>query len=82
MMKWKSAGGLLGLMFLNYGLNAFSFRMLAQGNYLGVGVSDALVAWYGFTMVQNVAKANTVLEKIGYTCGGILGSLFGLWLTT
>lgn len=68
-------------MFVNYALNAVSFRLLARGNYLGVGASDALIAWWGFSMTKRVAQAETRLEQLGYTIGGICGSVFGLWLT-
>lgn len=80
-MKWRSAGKLLVLMAVNYGLNAVSIRLLAKGSYWGVGATDALIAWYGFTAVQHIAKAETRLEQIGYTIGGIVGSLIGLRLT-
>jgi hypothetical protein len=79
---WKRSAWLLVLMFLNYGLNAVSIRLLAKANYLGVAATDAAIAWYGFTMMKNVQQANTRLEKVGYTIGGVLGSLLGLWVTT
>jgi hypothetical protein len=81
-LKWKSAGRLCLLMFINYGLNAVSFRLLAMGSYFGVGTTDALIAWYGFTMVKKIGEADTRFEKIGYTVGGIGGSLLGLYLTS
>lgn len=77
----RNASVLAALMFVNYLLNAVSFRLLARGSYLGVGVSDALIAWWGFSMTKRIVKAETRLEQIGYTVGGILGSLLGLWLT-
>lgn len=72
---------LAGLMFVSYGLIAVSFRMLALGSYWGLGISDGLVAWWGFTTVKRIQKAETVWEQVGYTIGGIAGSLVGLWVT-
>lgn len=80
-MKYRSAAILAGLMCLNYGLNAISFRMLARGSYLGVAGTDALIAWWGFSMVKRIGDAQTRVEKVGYTVGGIVGSLIGLWVT-
>jgi hypothetical protein len=68
------------LMFVNYGLNSLSFRMLAKASYIGVGTTDALIAWWGFTMVRRIGEASTKRAQIGYTIGGIAGSLLGLWM--
>lgn len=69
------------LMFVNYCLNAASFRLLARGSYLGVGITDGLIAWWGFTMTKLVVQADTRLQQVGYVIGGVSGSLVGLWLT-
>ena len=69
------------LMFLNYCLNTISFRMTATGSYLGVGVTDAIIAWYGFTVIKKIGEAGSLREQIGYTLGGCMGSMAGLWLT-
>jgi hypothetical protein len=78
----KNAWKLAVLMFVNYALNAISFRMIQRVSYVGVALSDALIAWWGFTMIQHINKAETKKEQIGYTIGGILGSVLGLYLTT
>ncbi len=75
------AGLLFALMFLNYGLNAISIRLLTKGNYLGVGVTDAFIAGFGFWMINEVAHTPTVAAFAGYVLGGVSGSLTGLWLT-
>jgi hypothetical protein len=77
----KVAALLFVLMFLNYGLNAISFRMIARGSYVGTAVADAFIAAFGFSMIQEVAHAQTVMAFGGYVAGGVCGSLAGLWLT-
>jgi len=69
------------LMFLNYGLAAINFRMVARGSYLGTAWSDASIALLGFTLIQHVAKADTIESQAGYVIGGVCGSMLGLWLT-
>jgi hypothetical protein len=78
---WSHNGFRLGLlMFCNYLMIAISFRMLAKASYVGVGITDALIAWWGFTMTQRIGQAQSMREQVGYTVGGICGSLAGLWL--
>jgi hypothetical protein len=77
----KNATILGVLMFLNYCGNSISFRMVGHGSYTGVAITDALIAWYGFTMTKHIVAAETVTEKIGYTAGAVIGSLSGLWLS-
>lgn len=81
MRSWRNALVLTALMTANYGLIAVSFRMLAKGSYLGVGLSDGLIAWWGFTTTKRIQTAETRLEKVGYAVGGVVGSLIGLRLT-
>lgn len=69
------------LMFVNYALNAISFRMIARGSYWGTAWSDAAIAILGFSMIQHVAKADSLAAQAGYVSGGVFGSLLGLWLT-
>lgn len=77
----KIAVRLAILMFVNYALNAVSFRLLARGSFLGVGIADGMIAWWGFTMTKLIVQADTRVQQVGYVIGGVGGSLFGLWLT-
>lgn len=77
----RVALALFVMMWLNYGLNTISFRMIARGHYLGTGVTDACIAALGFWMIQEVAHTQTWLAFAGYVLGGVTGSLSGLWLT-
>lgn len=77
----KIAVRLAILMFVNYALNAASFRLLARGSFLGVGIADGLICWWGFTMTRLIVQADTRFQQVGYVIGGVSGSLFGMWLT-
>lgn len=70
-----------GLMFLNYGLTCINFRMVARGSYLGTAWSDAAIAVLTFTLIRHVASTEALVAQVGYVCGGVCGSLLGLWLT-
>lgn len=72
---------LFALQFLNYGLICASFRFLAAGSYLGVGVLDGVIAGLGFALTRYVVAAETKTERAAYIAGGVAGSLLGLWLT-
>jgi hypothetical protein len=69
------------LMFLNYGLNAINFRMVARCSYLGTAWSDAAIAVLGFTLIRRIAETDALVAQAGYVCGGVCGSMVGLWLT-
>ena len=69
------------LMFINYGLNAINFRMLARGSYWGVAWTDASIALFGFTIIRSIAETDAFIAQAGYVMGGVCGSMLGLWLT-
>lgn len=69
------------LMFLNYGLNAINFRMVARCSYRGTALTDAAIAVLGFTLIRQVAETSALTAQVGYVCGGVCGSMLGLWLT-
>jgi hypothetical protein len=79
--NWRNAAMLFLLMGVNYGLITVGLRMVAKGSYTGVAISDALIAWWGFSIVQRIGKAETLLEKVLYTAGGVSGSLLAMWVT-
>ena len=69
------------LMLLNYGLLTVNYRMIARGHYLGTACSDAAIALLGFTIIRHVAQTDVLVAQVGYVCGGVCGSLLGLYLT-
>jgi hypothetical protein len=74
-------GLFFALMFVTYALVSINTRMTARGSYLGTAWSDALIAVLGFTLIRRVAEAVALVAQVGYVCGGVCGSMLGLWLT-
>lgn len=77
----KTFGLFFALNLINYTVICVNMRYVARGSYAGVGISDALIAVLGFTIVQNVATAQGLVAQSGYVLGGVGGGLLGLWLT-
>lgn len=69
------------LMFVNYGLLCVNYRMVARGSYWGTAWTDAAISGLGFTLIRQVAEANTLVAQAGYIIGGVCGSMLGLYLT-
>jgi hypothetical protein len=69
------------LMLANYALNAMSIRLCARGRYLRVAGVDACIALLGFGLIQEVAHSRTLPALVGYVCGGVAGSMIGMYLT-
>ncbi|HEV8445464.1 MAG TPA: hypothetical protein VGQ44_01545 [Gemmatimonadaceae bacterium] len=70
-----------GLMFLNYGLLCINMRMVARGHYLGTASTDAAIAVLNFTLIRYVASTESLIAHVGYVCGGVSGSMLGLYVT-
>lgn len=69
------------MMWVNYCLNTVSIRMVARSSYVGVALTDGLIASFGFWMIQEIVHAQTWQAFVGYVSGGVIGSLTGLWIT-
>lgn len=69
------------MMFFNYLLLCLNYRYVAKGSYVGTAWTDASIAALGFTVIQQVATAQTWVARAGYIFGGVLGAQLGLWLT-
>ena len=39
------------------------------------------IAVLGFTLIRQVAETNALIAQVGYVCGGVCGSMLGLYLT-
>lgn len=72
----------IGLMMASqFLLITFNYRMIAAGSYLGTALSEVGLLLLGWSIIKSVAEAKTVLDRVGYTVGGVVGSLSGLYLT-
>ena len=76
-----SFGLFFALMFVNYGLLCINMRMGARGHYLGTASTDAAIAVLNFTLIRWVASTDALVAQVGYVCGGVCGSMLGLYLT-
>lgn len=68
--------------FVAYGLLCWSYRAIAQANYWHIAMADTMYAALAFTIIKDVAKAESRAAMAGYVMGGLAGSLFSVWLTT
>ena len=66
---------------LMYGLLCINYRAIAQANYPLIVISDFIFASTNFFIIKKIAKDDngSVFLWIGYTTGGVVGSLIGVW---
>lgn len=57
------------------------FRAVAVGSYPWTASVNALFGVVNFTLVQRIAKSDTRGEMAGYTCGCVVGSCLGIFIT-
>jgi lipopolysaccharide export LptBFGC system permease protein LptF len=77
----KAFALMFGLMCVQYALVAINTRKVAQGSYFGTAWSDALLAIFGFTLIQHVAQSDALSARVGYVLGGVCGGCAGVWLS-
>lgn len=66
---------------LSYFLITANYRAIARGSYGWTAVTDLFFASVNFFMIKKVAKSDTKAAWLGYTCGGVCGSLLAILLT-
>ena len=71
------------LQFLNWAICTISWRAVAQANFLASVITDTTLASLQFFVLRKIAKseATTLVPWIGYTVGGVLGTVVGLQLS-
>lgn len=66
---------------LQYSILVVNFRVVAHGSYIGTAVTDLILAFNGFFIMQRVAKATKHSETAAYVIGSVTGSMIALWLS-
>lgn len=70
--------------FFSFFLVVANNRATAQGNYLWTAITDGLFGLQGFALFKlavDDANGRTWASGLGSTVGGVLGSLFSIWIT-
>jgi hypothetical protein len=61
---------------------AFNMRAIAQANYTWTIISEVLVGIMIYLSVKEIAdKAHPTAKLIGYVCGGVVGSVIGIYIS-
>lgn len=66
---------------LNYLLIVVNVRACAKGMIGMAAFTDFAICILSFTLIQRVSKAETLLDKLAYACGGTIGSVAAILLT-
>ena len=73
---------MLGIQTLSYGLLVINYRAVAQAHYIWSALSDFAIATLGYFVLKHLASSDSTLHQwLGYALGGVVGSLFGIWLS-
>jgi hypothetical protein len=73
---------MLGIQTLSYGLLVINYRAVAQAHYIWSALSDFAIATLGYFVIKRIANSdNTLHQWLGYALGGVVGSVFGIWLS-
>lgn len=68
---------------VSYSLLCINYRAVAQAHYFWSALSDFAIATLGYFVLKHLAtSASTVHQWLGYALGGVVGSLFGIYLST
>ena len=73
---------MLGIQTLSYGLLVINYRAVAQAHYFWSALSDFAIATLSYFVIKRIATSdNTLHQWLGYALGGVVGSLFGIWIS-
>lgn len=74
---------LFGLQLWNYSVATMSWRAVAQANYLSSVIIDTIYGAAAFFIIKRVANQEdrSYWGFIGYSLGGGLGTVTGIWLS-
>ena len=67
----------------SYSILCINYRAVAQALYFWASLSDFAIATLTYFVIKRIATSdNTLHQWLGYALGGVVGSLFGIWLST
>ena len=81
---WRDSAILAGMQFLNWGICTISWRAVAQANIPASIVTDTLLATLSFFLFRKIANSsheNAFIPWLGYTIGGVIGTVSGIYLS-
>jgi hypothetical protein len=80
--KIKDALILFIIQIANYGLLVINYRSVAQAHYFWSAISDFACATFSFFVIKKIATSdNTFHGWLGYSLGGVVGSVLGIWIS-
>lgn len=80
MAAHRNAAQLFCFMAIQYAVLTVNTLAISSHNWLGLLITDLLVAWLAFTILKRVGEATTRFEMIAYMCGGALGAQIALFV--
>lgn len=67
---------------LAYTLICYNIRAVAQADYLGTALSDAIFATVNFLIIRRITKTDDAMHIwCGYVVGSVIGSLLGIYIS-
>jgi len=84
MKLWKGAAQLAVMQFLSWGIGTVSIRAAVQANVAATIMTDILLGSLQFFIFRKLAKdidQNCFIPWIGYTAGGVLGAVYGIYFS-
>ena len=81
--KLKEFSLMFTIQVISYSLLCINYRAVAQAHYFWSALSDFAIATLGYFVIKRIANSdNTLHQWLGYALGGVVGSIFGIWLST
>lgn len=65
----------------NFLLITINYRAVAHVQYVWAALTDGAICLLSWTLLKKIASADGWPSRIGYACGGMGGSILGIWLT-
>jgi hypothetical protein len=82
MKKIKESAIMFAVQVVSYSLLCINYRAVAQAHYFQSAVSDFAIATLGYFVIKRIANSDNSLHQwLGYSMGGVVGSIVGIWLS-